>query len=123
MIAINPRYETIFDARNIDADCEKIAGLMSSEADLIKEAMGAGLYKQAVTMYLQLLKSMCNHFVKDEHFCYFDDMYSPEYVLRSIYDEIREYCIGEDIQTLIADGHSEIMFSECYQQYGYPSYL
>lgn len=30
-------------------------------------------------MYLQLLKSMTEHFIKDEHWCYFDDMYSSEY--------------------------------------------
>ncbi len=67
MIEINPKYEAIFDVRNIDDDCDKIAELMSSEAVLIKEAMDAGLFKQAVTMYLQLLKAMCIHFVEDEH--------------------------------------------------------
>ena len=29
---------------------------MNAEADFIKEALEAGLYKQAVTMYLQLLR-------------------------------------------------------------------
>lgn len=33
-------------------------------------------------MYLQLLKSMCKHFVEDEHFFYFDDIYSPEYTMQ-----------------------------------------
>ena len=61
---------------------------MNVEADFIKEALNAGLYKQAVTMYLQLLKSMVKHFVEDEHFCYFDDMYSPEYSLQWIYEDI-----------------------------------
>lgn len=79
MIQLNPRYEAIFDSENIDQDCDRIAGLMSVEGDFIKEALDAGLYKQAVTMYLQLLKSMCEHFVGDEHYCYFDDMYSPVY--------------------------------------------
>lgn len=46
MIEINPQFETIFDARNIDADCEKNARLMRSEANLIKEAMGVGVYTQ-----------------------------------------------------------------------------
>lgn len=85
MIQPNPRYEAIFDVRNIDDDCDNIARLMSVEANLIKEALDAGLYKQAVTMYLQLLKSMCNHFVEDEHYCYFDDMYCPEYTMQWIY--------------------------------------
>ena len=48
---------------------------MGVEANLIKEALDAGLYKQTVTMYLQLLKSMTKHFVEDEHYCYFDDKY------------------------------------------------
>ena len=78
MIEINPRYEAIFNPDNIDQDCDKIASLMSDEGEFIKEALDAGLYKQAVTMYLQLLKSMCEHFIEDEHWCYFDDMYSPE---------------------------------------------
>ena len=46
MIQLNPRYEVIFDPKNIDQDCDKIAGLMSVEADFIKEALDAGLYKQ-----------------------------------------------------------------------------
>ena len=82
MIEQNPKYEAIFDVRNIDDDCDKIASLMNDEADFIKEAMSAGLNKQAVTMYLQLLKAMCLHFVEDEHYCYFDDLYSPEYILQ-----------------------------------------
>lgn len=67
MIQLNPRYEEIFDPENIDQDCDRIAGLMSDEGEFIKEVLGAGLYKQAVTMYLQLLKSMCEHFEEDEH--------------------------------------------------------
>lgn len=31
------------------------------------------------------VKSMCEHFVEDEHYCYFDDIYSPEYKMQWIY--------------------------------------
>ena len=123
MIQLNPRYEVIFDPKNIDQDCDKIAGLMSVEADFIKEALDAGLYKQGVTMYLQLLKSMCNHFVKDEHYCYFDDMYSPEYTMQWIYKAIQKHDIDAESQALLEDGHKEILQTECYEDYGYPSYL
>lgn len=122
-IILNPKYEAIFDPRNIDDDCDKIASLIDKEYELIKEALDAGLYKKAVEMYLQLLKSMAVHFVEDEHYCYFDDMYSPEYSLRNIYVCIRKYGIGEEEHTLLDLGHSEIMDSECYQEYGYPSYI
>lgn len=50
MIQLNPRYEAIFSPDNIDQDCDKIASLMNVEADFIKEALDAGLYKQAVTI-------------------------------------------------------------------------
>ena len=59
MIQLNPRYEVIFDLGNIDQDSDRIAGMMSDEGKFIKETLDAGLYKQGVTMYLQLLKSMC----------------------------------------------------------------
>ena len=55
-INYNPKYESIFDPRNIDDDCDKIASLIDNEGELIKDALEAGMYKQAVTMYLQLLK-------------------------------------------------------------------
>ncbi len=124
MITINPQFEAIFNSRNIDEDCNKIADKINQIVRTqIDEILKVGMYEQAVTMYLQLLKSMVNHFVEDEHFCYFDDMYSPEYSLKWIYDDIKKYNIGEELQMMIDIGHSEIMDSECYQEYGYPSYI
>ena len=66
---------------------------------------------------------MVNHFVDDEHFCFFDDMYSPEYSLQWIYEDIMKYDIGEESRKLLEEGHKEILQSECYQEYGYPSYI
>ena len=71
----------------------------------------------------QLLKSMVNHFVEDEHFCYFDDMYSPEYSLQWIYEDIMKYDIDQESRKLLEEGHKEIVQSECYEEYGYPSYI
>ena len=79
--------------------------------------MDVGLYKQAVTMYLQLLKSMCEHFVD------FDDMYSPEYTMQWVYEAIQEYDIDAESQALLDDGHKGILQSECYEDYGVPSYI
>lgn len=42
--------------RDNDDDCDKIASLIDNVGELIKDALEAGMYKQAVTMYLQLLK-------------------------------------------------------------------
>ena len=123
MIQLNPRYEKIFNPDNIDQDCDRIADMMSVEGRIIKEALDAGLYKQAVTMYLQLLKSMCDHFVEDEHYCYFDDMYSPEYTMQWIYDAIQKKDLDAESRLLLEEGHKEILQSECYEDYGYPSYI
>ena len=104
MITLNPQYEAIFDARNIDEDCNKIADEINDVARM-------------------QIQEMVNHFVDDEHFCYFDDMYSPEYSLQWIYEDIIKYDIDEESRKLLEDGHKEILQSECYEEYGCPSYI
>jgi hypothetical protein len=96
---------------------------MSNEAELIKEAMSACLNKQAVTMYLQLLKAMCVHFVEDEHYCYFDDLYSPEYILQGLFEKLQMQDLDFETAMLLKEGHDEIMLLESYIEYGYPSYI
>lgn len=91
---------------------------------------------------------MCEHFVEDEHYCYFDDMYSLEYTMQWIYEAIRKaaikreesqvttcafpsvsrlnevkHNIDAESQALLEDGHKEILQSECYKDYGYPSHM
>ena len=124
MIQLNPQYEAIFDPRNIDEDCNKIADEINDVARMqIKEILAVGMYRQAVTLYLQLLKSMCKHFVEDEHYCYFDDMYSPEYTMQWIYEAIQNHDIDAESLALLDEGHKEILQSECYEDYGVPSYI
>ena len=55
MIQLNPRYEAIFNTDNIDQDCDKIASLMNVEADFIKEALDAGLYKHTTRITSSIL--------------------------------------------------------------------
>ena len=31
---------------------------------------------------------MCEHFVEDERYCYFNDMYSPDYMMQWVYEGI-----------------------------------
>ena len=60
MIQLNPRYEAIFNPDNIDQDCDEIASLMNVEADFIKEALDAGLYKQATRITSDILLQTSN---------------------------------------------------------------
>lgn len=105
MIEINPQYEAIFDAGNIDDECIRIANLMELAGVLIKEALESGIYERAVMMYLQLLKSMTKHFVEVEHWCWFDDWYCPDFELRATYEQIEKYDIGDAAQQLLNAGH------------------
>ena len=123
LIEFNPQYEAIFAPGNIDEDCDRIAHEMDVVGETIKEILKVGMYKQAVTMYLQLLKSMCEHFVEDEHYCYFDDMYSPEYTMQWIYEAIQKYDIDAESQAFLDEGHKETLQCECYEDYGIPSYI
>ena len=47
-------------AGSTEGQCDEIASLMNVEADFIKEVLDAGLYKQGVTMYLQLHNAKFN---------------------------------------------------------------
>ena len=123
MIELNPQYEAIFSPDNIDNDCDRIAHEVDVVGDTIKEILKVGMYKQAVTMYLQLLKSMTKHFVEDEHWCYFDDWYSPDYSMKQIYDVIMKYDIDVETAEMLKAGHKEILKTECYDNYGCPSYI
>ena len=68
MITLNPQYEEIFDPRHLDEDCDTITDGIS----------------------------VVGRDSEDEHYCYFADMYSPEYSLQAIYKAIRKYDIDEE---------------------------
>lgn len=123
VVSVNSQYEAIFSPDNINQDCDGIAHEVDVVGETIKEKLRVGLYKQAVTMYLQLLKSMTKHFVEDEHWCYFDDWYSPDFSMKQIYDVIMKYDIDVEAAALLKAGHDEIQKTECYDNYGCPSYI
>lgn len=50
-------------------------------------------------------------------------MYCPEYFVQWIYEGIMKYDIDQESRRLLEDGHKELLQSECYQEYGYPSYF
>lgn len=116
--------EAIFNPRNIDTDCDTIANMLCSFKAVINEDMAKGNYHQAFDTFLEILDSLSNHFVEDEHFCYFDDMYSPDYtcsdMLKSIIAQIKTgKVLAEDVDYL-DKGISKIATMESYEDYGSP---
>lgn len=121
---LKKEIESIFNPRNIDTDCDTIANLLCSFMDVINEDMAKGKYRQAFDTFLEILDSLSNHFVEDEHFCYFDDMYSPDYtcsdMLKSIIALIKTgKVLAEDVDYL-DKGIAKIAAMEAYEEYGSP---
>lgn len=76
---VNQVIESIFSPKNIDKDCRNISRLMLPVENAIELYLFDGMYSDAVKLFLQLVDSICYHFVADEHWNYFDDFYSPAY--------------------------------------------
>ena len=125
LIPLNPDYEMrIFNSRNIGWDCDQIWHLMLEENKRIERLAEQGDYQEAARRFMQMTKSMCRHFVEDEHYNYFDDMYSPEYAI----DDLIDLFVGLDkdgklpIETkeYLGKAWLEIKDTECFQNYGLP---
>ena len=73
---------------------------------------------------LEVLESLTYHFMKDEHYNYFDDMYSPDYVcqdmMKASIDTIKSGNFpAEELQRL-KDGLGQLKHTEAYENYGVP---
>ena len=80
--------EEIVTQRNLDPDCEAIGHLLERFGEkFILSALEDAQYSIAVDNYLQMLDSLTEHFIADEHWCWFDDFYSPDYTVSRIWDE------------------------------------
>ena len=125
IIPLNLDYETrIFNRRNISWDCDQIWHLMLEENKRIEQIAEQGDYQEAALRFMQMTKSMCRHFVEDEHYNYFDDMYSPEYAI----DDLINLFVGLDkdgklpidTKEYLDKAWLEIKETACYQDYGLP---
>jgi hypothetical protein len=116
--------ESVFSERNIDDDCDTIARLLSPYRKLVHESLNQGDYTEAVTTLLEILESLTYHFVKDEHYDYFDDMYSPDYVcqdmVKAIIDAIKRGNVPATELQRLKDGLEKLKHTEAYVDYGVP---
>ncbi len=121
------KIEAIFSERNIDEDCDTIARLLSPYREVVRELLIQGNYAKAVTVLLEVLESLTYHFVEDEHYNYFDDMYSPDYVCQDMMEAIingiknGNFPVAE-LQRL-KDGLEKLKHTEAYEDYGVPYVL
>ena len=121
---LKAEIETVFNKRNIDEDCDTIASLLSPYRKTVRESLSQGSYTEAVTILLEVLESLTYHFVGDEHYNYFDDMYSPDYVcqdmMEAIIDAVKSGNFpAEELQRL-KDELEMLKHTEAYEDYGVP---
>ncbi len=123
LIPLNPEYETeVFNCKFITWELSMIDLRIDNEAKRIRALEDNGEYMKAATCFLQLTKSMCKHFIEDEHYNYFDDMYSPEYTIQSLVDYfnvlISQDALPEEVKNYLHKGWKEIKTYEACTDYG-----
>ena len=118
------KIEAIFSERNIDEDCDTIARLLSPYREVVRELLIQGNYAKAVTILLEVLESLTYHFVEDEHYNYFDDMYSPDYVCQDMMEAIISSIKSGNFPAAelqrLKDGLEKSKHTEAYEDYGVP---
>lgn len=118
--------EDVFIPGNLDWECETIGQLLFAYGErFIEPALSDGMYSLAVQWYLQMLDSLTVHFVGDEHWTYFDDLYFPNQAVTHIWEQFVPHIrlgkmAGEDLKTL-EEGLAKIEQTEAHQNYGIPS--
>lgn len=123
LIPLNPDYEKrIFNSRNIDWDFNQISSLMLEENERIERLAKRGNYQEAALRFMQMTKSMCRHFVEDNHYNYYDDIYSPEYAIDDLIDLFagldKAGKLPVDTREYLDKAWQEIKDTECYWDYG-----
>ena len=125
--------EEIFTLRNLGPDCDIIDGLLErfGEKFILSVLEDGERYPDgpgmtiAVEYYLQMLDSLTAHFIADEHWTWFDDMYSPDYAVSHIWNafvpHIRSGALAGEPLAEPEAGLKQIEQSEAYQNYCYPS--
>ena len=116
--------ETVFSKHNIDEDCDIIANLLSSYREAVRESLTQDKYTEAVAILLDVLESLTYHFVEDEHYNYFDDMYSPDYVcqdmMEAVINAIKSGKFPDAELQRLKEGMEKLKHTEAYEDYGVP---
>ena len=121
---LKAEIEAIFSERNIDEDCDTIARLLSSYRKTMRESFSQGNYTEAITTLLEIFESLTYHFVEDEHYNYFDDMYSPDYVcqemMEAVISAIKNGNFPDAELQQLKEGIEKLKHTEAYEDYGVP---
>lgn len=125
MTPLKEGIESVFKPCNIDENCHKIAELLDPYEGRVLELLNHGEFAEAFSALYEILESLSYHFVKDEHYCYFDDMYSPDYdfdgILSDIIKKIENGVVAEADVRYLSEAMDKIARMEAYESYCIPS--
>lgn len=121
---LKSEIEAIFSKSNIDEDCDTIASLLSHYRKAVRESLKQSNYTDAVTILIEVFGSLTYHFVEDEHYNYFDDMYSPDYVcqemMEAVISAIKNGNFPDAELQQLKEGIEKLKHTEAYEDYGVP---
>ena len=121
---LKAEIEAIFNKCNLDEDCDTIARLLEPYRKVVNESLSHGNYAKAVTILFEILESLTYHFVEDEHYDYFDDMYSPDYVcqdmMKAVIDSIKNGNFPDEELQRLKDGLEKLKHTGAYEDYSSP---
>lgn len=124
MTPLKEEIEKVFNPCNIDMDCNTIDDLLTPYKRQVKTLLDKGETDEAITIFLEILESLSYHFVKDEHYTYFDDMYCPDYtcndMMRYFIEKINNGTIPDQAKQRLSAEIDKISKMEAYQGYGSP---
>lgn len=124
MTPLKEEIEAVFNPLNIDDDCSTIDSLLTTLAKKVKSLLTKGETGEAITIFLEILESLSYHFVKDEHYCHFDDMYCPDYtcngMMCAFIEKVKDGTLPDDDMERLSGGIDKISRMEAYMQYGCP---
>lgn len=122
--SLQEELEEIFNGCNLDDDCDIIARKLSPYKERIRRTLDEGNHADTVSLFLRILETLADHFVKDEHYCYFDDMYSPDYVcldmMKAILKKAEEDPFPEAEWKRLEAGMEKIAATKAWKDYGVP---
>jgi hypothetical protein len=128
IIPLNLDYERdIFNVDFIGEDGELLDFKISPEVEHITAMLShRNEQPKAALLTMQLIKSLCRHYIMDEHYCYFDDVYLPDYTIGDLIKKLNEMYksneLSPDVISYLHKAWQEILQTECKSSYGVPSY-
>lgn len=121
---LKAEIEAVFSKRNLDEDCDTIARLLEPYRKAVNESLSQGYYADAIIVLLEVLESLTFHFVEDEHYNHFDDMYSPDYVcqdmMEAVINSIKNGNFSDERLQQLKNGLEKLKHTEAYKDYGAP---